>query len=727
MSTKKALFLVGGLLLLAALIAACGPKATPTPTEVPTAEPTPTEAPLEVPFVDIWAGSGHAEADAEAFNHWNDAAANPTGVPAACAKCHTSTGIVDYLNGAPVDVPVPGGVITCTTCHNAATMTLTSVTFPGTADAPGATITGLGPEARCMTCHQGRESKITVDAAIAKVAVADVDTVSADLGFRNIHYFAAAATLYGTEAKSGYEYDGKVYDAKFAHVEGLATCTACHDQHTLQIKIETCKTCHEGVATVDDLKNTRMMGSLEDYDGDGDTTEGIYYEIQGIQELAMQAIQAYGKDVVSAPIAYNADAYPYFFADANANGQADEGETKYVSWTPRLLKAAYNYQMSIKDPGAFAHGGKYIIELLCDSIEDVNAKLPTPVKGCGARSDAGHFAGDTMPFRDWDDTGMVPAGCSKCHSATGLPQFIANNGSLFLTSTGTLQITGIVSNPSANGFMCSTCHDEANWPNRYAVASVTFPSGAVVSFGGKDADGKWVANDNNICITCHQGRESTASLNAYLAGKDPNTVSDKLSFKNIHYFAAGATLFGSDVKGAYQFDGKTYVGQNTTHPLNKCVECHDTHSQAVKVEACAACHTGVTDPGTIRFATDTTDWDGDGNATEPIEEEIAALQEALYAQIQAVATANGKPIVYSADSYPYFFNDTNGNGTLDADEATSANKYNGWTPTLLKAAFNYQYSIKDPGAFTHNPKYIIQILIDSIEAVGGDVTMYTRP
>jgi hypothetical protein len=57
----------------------------------------------------------------------------------------------------------------------------------------------------------------------------------------------------------------------------------------------------------------------------------------------------------------------------------------------------------------------------------------------------------------------------------------------------------------------------------------------------------------------------------------------------------------------------------------------------------------------------------------------------------------------------------------------SRKHFSSWTSLLLKAAFNYQYSIKDPGAFTHNPKYIIQILIDSIEAVGGDVTMYTRP
>lgn len=54
--------------------------------------------------------------------------------------------------------------------------------------------------------------------------------------------------------------------------------------------------------------------------------------------------------------------------------------------------------------------------------------------------------------------------------------------------------------------------------------------------------------------------------------------------------------------------------------------------------------------------------------------------------------------------------------------------YNGnWTPKLLRAAFNYQYSQKDPGAFVHNPKYVMQFLIDSIQDLGGNVSKYTRP
>ncbi len=100
------------------------------------------------------------------------------------------------------------------------------------------------------------------------------------------------------------------------------------------------------------------------------------------------------------------------FVDANEDGKADVNDTGapvgYPNWTPRLLKAAYNYQTSVKDPGAFAHNSKYIIELLYDSIEDLNAKLGTIDMSTMMRNDPGHFAGNTEPFRHWDAEGEVP-------------------------------------------------------------------------------------------------------------------------------------------------------------------------------------------------------------------------------------------------------------------------------------------------------------------------------
>jgi hypothetical protein len=553
-----------------------------------------------------------------------------------------------------------------------------------------------------------------VDPDTVPAPTTDKDGNEVKLGFTNIHYFPAAATVYGTQVKGGYEYEGQTYDWKFRHVEGIETCVGCHDQHSLEVQVEKCAECHEGVASVEDLRNVRMQGSLSDYDGDGDVAEGIASELVGMQEILYPAIQEYAKSVAGAAIVYNPAAFPYFFTDANENGTADEGEEGYANWTPRLLKAAYNYQMSVKDPGAFAHNAKYMIELLYDSTADLNENLGTIDMAAMNRQDPGHFAGSTMPFRDWDADGEVPANCSKCHTATGLPQFLKYN-----TNVG---------NPIANGFMCTTCHNEAEWPARYEVKSVTFPSGATVSFGGKDTDGNFVADESNLCIVCHQGRSSTATVNKAVAGKDPETVDPKITFSNIHYFAAGATIFGNDVQGAYQWEGKEYVGQNTKHPLNKCADCHDVHALEVKLEACATCHSGASDPNDPKtYRMDTTDYDGYGDVAEGISAEIDAFAELLYPAIQAYAKEKGTPIVYDSHTHPYFFVDANEDGEADVDDKGAKIRYNAWTPTMMQAAFNYQYYQKDPGAYTHNPKYVLQFLYDSIEAVGGDTAGLTRP
>jgi len=716
MNLRKLLFLVFGILLLSLVLAACGPKPTGAPSAA-TSCPTPVECPecpecpapaVEVPFEEQWASSGHADAKAEAFTHWDEA--DPKEVPIACAKCHSTPGYLDFLGvdgsaaGTVDKAAAIGTTVTCVACHNEATLVMDSVVMPS-----GAEITGLGREARCMQCHQGRESTVSVNEAIAKAGLTDEDTVSADLSFKNIHYLAAAATQFGGLAMGGYQYEGKSYDARFAHVEGFNTCVQCHDSHTLELRVEACTTCHTGVASQEDLKNIRMKGSEVDYDGDGDVTEGIYYELEGVREVLHQAIQSYAKDKAGTPIAYDPTVYPYFFVDTNGNGTADPDEAKaengFKAWTPRLLKAAYNYQVSIKDPGAYAHGGKYIIELLYDSIEDLNPDRVASLR----RIDAGNFAGSEEAFRHWDEEGQVPGTCSKCHSATGLPFYLKEG------------VTA--SQPLSNGLLCTTCHDSLPEFTRYAVKEVQFPSGAKLSFGeGADA---------NLCLQCHQGRESTISVNKLIAGLDDYTVSDKLRFLNVHYFAAGATRFGTEAKGAYEYEGKTYNGLFAhVEPYSQCTQCHDTHGLEVKAKDCATCHAGIEKPQDIRMST--TDFDGDGDTKEGIAGEIDTFRQALYAAIQNYASkVAGTAIAYNAQAYPYFFVDTNGNCTADPDEARSENAFKAWTPRLLKAAYNYQYFTKDPGAFAHNGRYAIQVLYDTLADIGQKVTVdmkgMTRP
>jgi hypothetical protein len=251
---------------------------------------------------------------------------------------------------------------------------------------------------------------------------------------------------------------------------------------------------------------------------------------------------------------------------------------------------------------------------------------------------------------------------------------------------------------------------------------VQFPSGARLSFG----DGV----DSNLCLLCHQGRESTVSVNRLIGDTGPDEQSESLRFLNVHYFAAGATRFGTEAKGAYEYEGQTYLGFFPhVDGFQQCTQCHSTHQLTVQVQACSGCHPTVKsaeDLQTIRMSTE--DFDGDGDATEGLAQELATYQEALYAALNAYAAeTTGTGIVYSPTAYPYFFADTNGNGEADPDEVNSDNAFNNWTPRLLRAAYNYQYSLKDPGAFAHNGKYIIQVLYDSLNDLGGDVTGMTRP
>ena len=138
-----------------------------------------------IPQEELWKESGHADNTAEAFNDWNECTPVPPAttctpaVPVGCAKCHSTPGYLDYLGAdgtaaGVVDNPAPiGTVVSCEACHNQKAAELTSVVLESTGDATAVppiakiTLTGLGPEARCMVCHQGRQSTDSVNAYIA--------------------------------------------------------------------------------------------------------------------------------------------------------------------------------------------------------------------------------------------------------------------------------------------------------------------------------------------------------------------------------------------------------------------------------------------------------------------------------------------------------------------------------------------------------------------------------
>jgi len=700
---------------------------------------------VKIPFFESWMGSAHADISSRSFTNWNSA--DPPLVPVACAKCHSSAGFHDFigLDGSAagvVESPAAPGVIQCSTCHNDITVAKTEVTMPS-----GQILSELSREAVCMECHQGRQSGASVAAAIERSGVVDHDVVMDAQGFLNIHYAAAAATLYGADAGGGFEYPGKVYERRFEHVSTFATCQSCHDPHSLQLDVASCSTCHTGVESVADLRNIRMPGSSIDYDGDGDITTGIYTELYNLRAILFELIQAYADEAIGKPIGY-ADANPYFFNDLDGDGLISRDEQNrnnaYTTFTPRLLAAAYNYQVAKKDVGGYTHNAKYLIQLVYDSIEDLAGALNTPTMALQRpgdapipmlasattpyselqaslsasrgvdlgvierlhRNDSGHFDSTSRAWRNWDAAGAVPASCSTCHSAAGLPFFLQHG----------VQIAQAAS----PGMSCTTCHVAEDNFALIELETVRFVSGANASF---DHSG------DNLCMVCHQGRASGPTLDSRIRAIPDDEVSTSLAFLNIHYAPAAATRFGSDVQGGYQYAGKDYVGY-WPHDIDAatCTQCHDPHNGRIDLPLCSDCHGKVETVADIRaFREFSGDFSGDGNTTQgtssDIQSMIYLLREAIELHARDVI---GAPIGY-ADANPYWFNDLDGDGLISREEQSRNNAYNSFSPRLLRAAYNYQFAKKDKGAYAHNPLYVIQLLHDSLDDLGVDVSNMERP
>jgi predicted CXXCH cytochrome family protein len=299
-------------------------------------------------------------------------------VPPTCAKCHSGNGFIDYIgqDGSQVmavDRPAAvESVITCAVCHSEKADALTLVKFPS-----GIEMDFHQGDALCATCHSGLASGLDVDSVIAEYGD---DEIIPDASFVTPHYAFAAATLLGGEAQGGYEYPQKAYVNRFEHAEGVRTCTDCHDPHTLHMNespvnkdADLCSACHSNVTGFADYRDIFVDGV--DYDNDGEV-EGMYHEIRGLRDILMTAMQQYSEEITGSGLGW-ADQFPYLFIDTNKDRVLSEDEAQFsnafTAFTPRLLRAAFNYQFSLKEPAGYVHNGKYIVQLLNDSIKDISS------------------------------------------------------------------------------------------------------------------------------------------------------------------------------------------------------------------------------------------------------------------------------------------------------------------------------------------------------------------
>lgn len=304
-----------------------------------------------------WLTSAHADKTSASFTAWD-----PAQIPENCARCHSTPGYRDFLglDGATagqVDQPAPiGTTVECAACHNKVAGNKDTSLQPS-----GIELTGLGGNATCLDCHQGRAAGNSIDEAIGDL---DDDTVNADLRFPNVHNNPAGPLQYGVEAHGGYEYKGRQYAGRYDHVLQFETCVACHDAHALTVDAQKCSVCHLGITSPDDLAEIRVSNT--DYDGDGNTEESLAGEIDTLRERLLLAIRLYARTTEGLDDIVFKDTRPYFF---------DPSGESYATWTPRLLRAAYNYHYATKGIGSYAHNAPYTIQLLSDSLDDLGAGI----------------------------------------------------------------------------------------------------------------------------------------------------------------------------------------------------------------------------------------------------------------------------------------------------------------------------------------------------------------
>lgn len=328
----------------------------------------------------------------------------------------------------------------------------------------------------------------------------------------------------------------------------------------------------------------------------------------------------------------------------------------------------------------------------------------------------GNFTGEGWKHYQW--TASNRTSCQRCHTTTGLINFLANQTTYDPANNVFSWLTSTATDNRSEMLYCYGCHT-----NYYG--GLRTPGPITATYAGVSPEPVFpnVAG-SNICLACHTGRESGLTIKASTGNFD------NLSFINSHYLTAGATLFATS---GFEYDNMVYPG-----PLD-----HD-HANIGSTSApgtgsngpCVGCHmtspTNAWDPtqGKHRFLPTGTGSGGTEVVTSTvcvechgglmsITELDVAKEEALagLAILDNVLRARG---YFFANTHPYFFKTAGSTASSNAVKKWT-NRFNGTAGdnTIGKmnmgAAFNYNLFAHDPGFFAHNDIYTKRVIYDTID------------
>ncbi len=270
----------------------------------------------------------------------------------ACVGCHTGAGFIAKMKGAPADTSYTA--INCTTCHEPHgdnTGTAGHLVRPSSVTlADGTKIEEGGKGMLCMNCHQARvnaEKYVATTAGSARFGphhgpqadmLAGTNAITygknipssahgsiAEDACVTCHMQAVAETAPGFAQAGGHTFRmATAGDAKNQPIELVAACKSCHGKH------------------VDGFNFT-----LFDYDGDG-TIDGVQTEVQHLLDKLSSMLPP--------------------------NDKPKTALTIDSTWTPKQLKAAFNWTYVTEDRSKGIHNTAYTVGILKASIADLSSK-----------------------------------------------------------------------------------------------------------------------------------------------------------------------------------------------------------------------------------------------------------------------------------------------------------------------------------------------------------------
>ena len=538
-----------------------------------------------------WAASGHGDVKGtpwmnSASHNWKASGMSGVkvslaGSPTDCQRCHTANGYVQFTNVSSI-APLASAAarysepLTCNACHNA-DFSLRSVT-PRTgyynytsAFTKKLLVSSPLPDSQtsniCLGCHLGREAGVTIKAMAAATAHGNYSTSFwKNVNFLNSHYLTAGGQVFGV---TGYEYPGLNYSNAVNHAyvgAGVAgPCVTCHmpnNTHTLDPSLASysqCNSCHSGA-----MNSTFVAGKTADFNA-------------ALQALGTAlTLNGFVPNMVAGVLSY-----PYF---TTTNwGNKDTG--------PANMGAAFNYNLLVHDPGAFAHNPTYAKRLVRDSLDfltngsidrsrDLTATINTLLTNSTDQANANAFLANAA---------NGSAACSVCHSNSvdlaGNNILAAYNASLHASAPG--------------GAACGDCHSPSAQIAHPSAAMLTDTAGVSAKCAGCHPLHPWTSA--GICTTCHYGHNPKTVQMPYPHYASYTTaqyVTTNISCSNCHYTVAqpGATAtfnlysanlqWGRSGKGNQNspsyvsYDFKTLGTASPASPANSagndCVRCHTT-------------------------------------------------------------------------------------------------------------------------------------------------------